>query len=126
MNGFTIKKVDKQLTKGLLDLIVLGMLKNQSIHGYGIISGIRKNFGIYFGPSTIYPFLKNLELTESIVFDYLINVYNTILYKDIISKYQIRNVTFLENLVRFLADNVSSLLSAKKISDFLKSQNINT
>ena len=61
MNGFTIKKVDKQLTKGLLDLIVLGMLKNQSIHGYGIISGIRKNFGIYFGPSTIYPFLKNLE-----------------------------------------------------------------
>ena len=61
MNGFTIKKVDKQLTKGLLDLIVLGMLKNNSIHGYGIISGIRKNFGIYFGPSTIYPFLKNLE-----------------------------------------------------------------
>jgi predicted AAA+ superfamily ATPase len=70
------------------------------------------------------PFLKNLELTENVVFDYLINVYNTILYKDIISKYQIRNVTFLENLVRFLADNVSSLLSAKKISDFLKSQNI--
>jgi predicted AAA+ superfamily ATPase len=70
------------------------------------------------------PFLRNLELTEGIVFDYLINVYNTILYKDIISKYQIRNVTFLENLVRFLADNISSLLSAKKISDFLKSQNI--
>ncbi|MBT8172067.1 PadR family transcriptional regulator [Candidatus Bathyarchaeota archaeon] len=61
MNGFIMKKVDKQLTKGLLDLIVLGMLKTKSTHGYGIISSIRKNFGIYFGPSTIYPFLKNLE-----------------------------------------------------------------
>jgi predicted AAA+ superfamily ATPase len=70
------------------------------------------------------PFLKNLELSESIVFNYLNNVYNTILYKDIISRYRIRNVTFLENLVKFLADNVGNLLSAKKISDFLKSQNI--
>jgi predicted AAA+ superfamily ATPase len=70
------------------------------------------------------PFLKNIELSDSIVFNYLKNVYNTILYKDIISRYQIRNVTFLENLVKFLADNVGSLLSAKKISDFLKSQNI--
>jgi len=70
------------------------------------------------------PFLKNLELKDSIIYDYLKNVYNTILYKDIISRYQIRNVTFLENLVKFLADNVGSLLSAKKISDFLKSQNI--
>ena len=61
MNGVTFKQVDKHLTKGLLDLIVLGMLKSKSIHGYGIITSIRKNFGIYFGPSTVYPFLKNLE-----------------------------------------------------------------
>ena len=61
MNGITFKQVDKQLTKGLLDLIVLGMLKSKSMHGYGIITSIRKNFGIYFGPSTIYPFMKSLE-----------------------------------------------------------------
>ena len=61
MNGLNFKQVDKQLTKGLLDLIVLGMLKSNSMHGYGIITSIRKNFGIYFGPSTVYPFLKNLE-----------------------------------------------------------------
>jgi len=61
MNGITFKQVDKQLTKGLLDLIVLGMLKSKSMHGYGIITSIRKNFGIYFGPSTVYPFMKRLE-----------------------------------------------------------------
>lgn len=70
------------------------------------------------------PFLKNLELSETIVYDYLRNVYNTIMFKDIISRYQIRNVSFLESLVKFLADNVGSLVSAKRISDFLKSQKI--
>ena len=61
MNGFAMKKVDESLTKGMLDLVVLGLLKNKSMHGYGIIQSIRKNFGIYFGPSTIYPFLNDLE-----------------------------------------------------------------
>jgi PadR family transcriptional regulator PadR len=61
VNAFAIKKVDQGLTKGMLDLIVLGLLKNKSMHGYGIIQFIRKNFGIYLGPSTVYPFLKDLE-----------------------------------------------------------------
>jgi DNA-binding PadR family transcriptional regulator len=61
VNGFTMKKVDEGLTRSMLDLVVLGMLKTKSMHGYGIIQSIRKNFGIYFGPSTIYPFLKDLE-----------------------------------------------------------------
>ncbi|MFC1486550.1 PadR family transcriptional regulator [Thermoproteota archaeon] len=61
MNLPEIRKIDKQLTKGLLDIIVLGMLRSKSMHGYKIITSIRKNFGIYFGPSTIYPFLSNLE-----------------------------------------------------------------
>ena len=61
MNGFTMKKVDQNLTRGMLDLVVLGLLKNKSMHGYGIIQSIRKNFGVYFGPSTVYPYLKDLE-----------------------------------------------------------------
>ena len=31
------------------------------MHGYQIISSLRKNFGVYFGPSTIYPLLSTLE-----------------------------------------------------------------
>jgi len=31
------------------------------MHGYQIITKIRKNFGVYFGPSTIYPLLNTLE-----------------------------------------------------------------
>jgi DNA-binding PadR family transcriptional regulator len=47
--------------KGLLDLIILNYLKEEPMHGYGIISSLRKDFGVYFGPSTIYPLLNTLE-----------------------------------------------------------------
>jgi uncharacterized protein len=71
------------------------------------------------------PYLKNLVLEEAVVFEYLKNIYNTIVYRDIINRFSIRNVLFLEQLVLFLASNIGSLFSAKKISDFLKSQRIN-
>ena len=55
------KEVQAKLAKGLLDLIVLQFLSTQPMHGYQIITKIRKNFGVYFGPSTIYPLLATLE-----------------------------------------------------------------
>ena len=71
------------------------------------------------------PYLKNLELNDNIAYEYIKSIYNTIVLKDIVARYQIRNVFLLDNLNRFLADNIGSLISAKRISDFLKSQNLN-
>lgn len=70
------------------------------------------------------PYLKHLTLNDHIVFDYIKGVYSTIIYKDLIQRYEIRNTAFLESFVRFLADNTGQLFSAKKISDYLKSQQI--
>jgi PadR family transcriptional regulator PadR len=61
MMGNNTKEVQVKLMKGLLDLIVLQFLSSQPMHGYQIITRIRKNFGVYFGPSTIYPLLNALE-----------------------------------------------------------------
>jgi len=55
------KEVQVKLMKGLLDLIVLQFLSAQPMHGYQVITRIRKTFGVYFGPSTIYPLLNILE-----------------------------------------------------------------
>jgi len=68
------------------------------------------------------PYLKHLELRDEVVFDYLKGVYNTILYRDIIRRYALRNSVFLENLTHFLADNTGQLFSAQNISAYLKSQ----
>ena len=71
------------------------------------------------------PYLKHLELKEEIVFGYLRGVYSTVIYRDVMMRNEIRNAAFLENLVLFLADNTGQLFSAKKISDYLKSQKTN-
>jgi hypothetical protein len=71
------------------------------------------------------PYLKHLPLEDVIVFEYLKNIYTTIVYRDIINRYAVRNVPFLEQLILFLAGHTGSIFSAKKISDFLKSQRVN-
>ncbi len=71
------------------------------------------------------PYLKHLPFNEAVVFEYLKNIYTTIAYRDIINRYAVRNGVFLEQLILFLAAHAGSLFSAKKISDFLKSQRVN-
>lgn len=56
-----IRNIQVKLMKGLLDLIVLQLLRSKPMHGYQIITSIRRTFGVYFGPSTIYPLLNDLE-----------------------------------------------------------------
>lgn len=51
---------------------------------------------------------------------YCEDVLNTALIKDIILKHKIRNVSFLYNLVRFLADNTGKLISATSISKYMR------
>ena len=71
------------------------------------------------------PYLANLPLDAGIDFEYLRNVYSTILLKDVVKREGIRNVNFLESLVSYVADNVGNLFSANNISRYLKSQRIN-
>jgi DNA-binding PadR family transcriptional regulator len=55
------KDIQTKLAKKLLDIIILQFLKTQAMHGYEMINKIQKTFGVYFGPSTIYPLLATLE-----------------------------------------------------------------
>lgn len=68
------------------------------------------------------PHLSHLSLTDEIAFEYLRNVYSTILLKDVIARENIRNIAFMEVLVAYLSENVGNLFSASNISKFLKSQ----
>ena len=57
--------------------------------------------------------------------EYLTGVTDAVVFRDIISRHKIRNVDFLQRLLLFAADNIGQLYTAKKISDYLKSQRIN-
>lgn len=70
------------------------------------------------------PHLINLKDDPEVYREYLSNILNTIVLKDIIARYNIRNIAFLQNLLKFVADNLSGIISAKRISDYLKSQHL--
>ena len=68
------------------------------------------------------PSLAKIGLEEDDAREYQMDIYHTVLLKDVIMRNQIRNVPFLENLVRFLADNTGKLISANSIAKYMKSQ----
>ncbi len=71
------------------------------------------------------PYLIHLPDDENIRFEYLNNIFSTILLRDVVNRHEIRDPRFLNDLLRFLADNTGSIFSANKISKYLKSQQIN-
>lgn len=70
------------------------------------------------------PYLIHLDLTDETVFDYLKNISQSILFRDVVSRFEVRNVDFLVRLIKYLANETGNLISARGIGNFLKSQNI--
>ena len=68
------------------------------------------------------PGLAKIGLEEDDAREYQMDIFHTVLLKNVIMRNQIRNVPFLENLVRFLADNTGKLISANSIAKYMKSQ----
>lgn len=68
------------------------------------------------------PYLLNLPLEDETINEYLKSVYTTIVFRDVVSRYKLRNTSFLEKLIQFLSENIGNLFSAKNINDYLKSQ----
>lgn len=105
-----------------VEIKVYGLTYGEFLTFHGVESG-RVSLENYLKFGGL-PYLKHLPMDETVLFDYLRNVLDAILLKDIVSRYDIRNVSFLQRLTRFLADNVGSLVTARKISEYLKSQKI--
>lgn len=54
-------------------------------------------------------------------YDYIEEVFNTLIVRDIRKKYNIRNTALMDRIVDFLMDNISNLTSARSIADTLNS-----
>jgi len=61
--------------------------------------------------------------TEDLVYRALRDIYSTVVMQDVVKRNNIRNIDLLERIIYFLMDNVGSLVSARKITDYFKSQN---
>ena len=69
-----------------------------------------------------FPAIHHFDFTEEVIYQYINSLYSTILLKDVIKRNNVRNVHLLEKITLYIFDNVGNIFSAKKVSDFIKSQ----
>ena len=54
--------------------------------------------------------------------DYLQGVFNTIMFRDVVARENIRNAKFVDTLAKYIADNVGKPISSRNIANAMKSQ----
>ena len=69
-----------------------------------------------------FPGLYHVEWQEEVIRHYLQAIYSTILLKDVIMRYNIRDAALLNQVAEYLIDTTGNITTAKSISDYLKSQ----
>ncbi len=69
-----------------------------------------------------FPALHHFDLDQEVVYQYINSLYNTILLKDVVKRHNVRNIALLENITHYAFENIGNIFSAKKLSDYLKSQ----
>ncbi len=70
------------------------------------------------------PGIHRFNYDPEVMRSYLSSVLDTIILKDIVKRYQIRDYSDFENVLRYVVDNIASTFSAKSVSDYLKSQKL--
>lgn len=69
-----------------------------------------------------FPYVTRLGLEQRDAKEYLMDIYHTVLLKDVVARLNISDVTSLENVAKFMLHNIGNLVSPTKIANTLKSQ----
>lgn len=69
------------------------------------------------------PFLININKDREASMQYLRDVYNSVILKDVVKRNNIRDVELLERIITFVMANVGHTFSARSVSNYLKSEN---
>lgn len=71
------------------------------------------------------PFLKYFDLDETPSFEYLNDIYSTVLVKDVLQYNNIRDVDLFNHIFSYILTNVGQSFSANSIKTYLKNKNKN-
>ena len=69
------------------------------------------------------PFLSNFPNDDSAKSQYLIDIYNSVVLKDVVKRNNIRDVDTLERIVAYAFSNIGHIFSATSLSKYFKSEN---
>ena len=71
------------------------------------------------------PMLINMNDNERLKTNYLSDIKDVVLKKDIIARNKIKDVVFLDNLLRYMSTVIGTLINPSSISDFMKKNGSN-
>lgn len=77
-----------------------------------------KKFIIFGG----YPMLKFFDFNESLSFEYLRNVFDSAVKRDVIEHYKIRDIDIFDRILDYCLENIGRTFSAGSLARFLKSE----
>lgn len=68
------------------------------------------------------PGVISLKNNNNLYENSIIGIYNTVFMKDVVERNKLVDASLLEKILKFLMSNIGSIISSKKIADFLTSQ----
>lgn len=102
-----------------VEIDMLPLSFKEYVESTGSIDNLQKKYADYLSYSS-FPYALEIE-REAERIDYLNGIYSTIVLKDIVSRNKVADVTMLESVIRFVADNIGNILSTKRIADTMTS-----
>ena len=88
-----------------------------------VTSPIEQLFNTYLQYGGLPALPKILDNTQFVI-EYLQNVLDTIIYKDILQYYNIKNLKIFDHILRFLFENISNITSGRNIVNYFKNQQL--
>lgn len=72
------------------------------------------------------PMIVNMKDNENLISNYLEDVKDVVLKKDVITRNNIKDIALLDNLLRYMSSTIGSLITPSNIADFLNKNGMNT
>lgn len=96
-------------------------LKFNSHYKTNNTNDIRKLFINYLRQGG-FPIVHTSAYSEDSIYKIIFDIYSSIILRDTIQRYKIRDVELLERVIKFVFDNTGNTFSGKNVADYFKSQ----
>lgn len=103
-----------------IEISMLPLSFSEYVASTGDKTDLARKYREYIENSS-FPYAIELKNQPRDIKAYLEGIYNTVVVKDIVSRKKITDVIMLENVIRFVFDNIGNKLSIRKIADTLNS-----
>ena len=69
-----------------------------------------------------FPVLHTANYTEATAYKVIYDIYSSVILRDTVQRYNIRDVELLERVIKYVFDNIGNTFSGKNVADYFKSQ----